>query len=417
MPELPHLAMHLRRVGRRRALRTLLIILVWVSFICIRLALGDFGPWDGYYPEWMPDINLLGQLIGWFIIYWVIASQMSLISNEENGRPAEWLSAPVNSRAALWGVLGVTGLSSLVPAGMLVLYLLFDPGLNSPYSLYEAPGIWLAFLRLANFALFAACLHLIATNLAVRRFLPLLLALTATAAHGWANRYVYLVFEKTRGHYYGYGYVNSTPLISDSAATSWLVGCVIITVVLMIALPWLVRLVINTRPALWLRYLILGSVMIIPFVGGLAGFITETVQATQYRSDFNLVSSLGGPWQLPFQAALSCALPGITPLADMAEPYWSFYSDVTNRYICYGLTLEHPLPGIAAAAAFYLGSLWFWFRAALAGLDAVRYPGRRLRRDRGHRPLEEEIHQDDPDPDKGPDDQRLPGVDRIDEEG
>jgi hypothetical protein len=143
----------------------------------------------------------LGIVIaGKFAIYWVLAETMAGLARESKGASPAWYLTPLPNHTALLGTLLTALVAILPPLAGLMAFLplhasawlnvyIFDmqAGLAqfgcSAITIFESTGQFIS--RLAQFALFAACIQLALRRMAYAPMLPVILAAVATLLGFW----------------------------------------------------------------------------------------------------------------------------------------------------------------------------------------------------------------------------------------
>lgn len=374
--ELPHLTLFVRRMWRTPGRIAVIFLLAWLGLVLLIQASPDFEfDMIGWQATINDIINIYTSIlaIGYFALFYVIAVGMRAIVDDVRGGIWGWHVAPIGNARVLAGALLSTACTSIIPlAGLMAFAPLASMCAGDSYILTNGQlgldmfsfAIFTLFfiLRLAHFALMAACFQLAFRHTALASYVPALLAAVASIGCFWQGRLVYV-----------------NRLVEYSHASCWwLLG---FGGLLAIVGLFLLSMLTDTwRPA---HVLLLIVVLVLPAVMGLAGLIADVSQPRytwNSRAAFSTatVTAYGKAAILP-HSVLANAYPNL-------ETAWEgnismYRMSVYQRRLFYGaqrsvLIFNKPQTeaGIYWLILGYLVSGAVWWFAALISLDMVRRP-------------------------------------------
>lgn len=334
--------MHLRQLGRSSARGTWLIIAVLAALIVLRWMWGTDVSISSSYGAHAYGSQLLGVIVGSFLLYWLIALQMGALASDGRGHPPEWHTSPLSNSAALTGIMVRAIQTALIPLGFLVVLHFFDI-----YVLeFGAPYYWTVFglhvLRLPIYALFAGCLMLALRRSPALPYLPMAIAIIATLCEFWSPGLLlhHSYFSENHSRYIAF------------------LGLALGFVAQFILALWLIWLSSRERAGTghyFTALLLLGG----------AGILSVLSMVDSF-SAVNVEGLLNPMIIIPLLSTLGSFFPSLCFISPATGIAGDTYYVIT--------LLTHSNLAVATLAAAYLVVIPVWWRAAIGCLRAARNP-------------------------------------------
>ncbi len=371
--ELPQWEMFKRRIWRTPGRWAIIQGLMWIV-----LTLWFPGAWlddtlprlSSYMPDYSDLLLLLVGSLGFAWLYYIIANTMMQLT--DTGGYTGWYISPLPSQTALHGVLltalaqiSVTlfGLLAFISAKVLTYHSSTDlmdllAQMGGDIFTYNSSTA-LLLLRLPHFILACACFCIAFRHTGLKQLMPLLLTLAAVFAIALPSRDFYFSAIRTSQYYIQ---PNPTTFFSDN-----LLALPCFSLILLLLLGWgLVWQARRGAPSL------LQAVLLIPLMlaitGGAAGLVKFTNQILS-NSNVGLATMCFRPVLQPLHAVLTHIYPNLA----IAWRGLEYYRYDVAAYQLLGVQCTHPSQWCWPILSYCL-SLVIWYLAALACLNAARYP-------------------------------------------
>lgn len=371
--ELPHWDMFKRRLWRTPGRWAIIQGLAWIA-----LTLWFPGEWlnevlprMGWYMPDYADIALVFiSCLGFSLLYLAIAYTMTQLA--DTGEITSWYLAPLSSKTALHGVLLAALTQASVPLAGLFAFMstqmvaycgysnfqsIFSQTGGEIFSFYFFTGTLL--LRLPHFALACACYAIAFRNSTFKHILPVIMTIAAVTAIFINTKEIYF-FPDDPGSQYTH--MSSAPLWTANLTVMPLIGLTAI-VLLGVVLTGQARKPLNLG---WQWFLI--AIPALAFFGGTAGIVQTVTQIVQ-SSNITFERLLNQPVLQPLHASLTHLFPNLA-FAWCGDTYYG--NNIVARQI-FGITITDSSQWLWPDLSYCI-SLAIWYFAAIACLNAARYP-------------------------------------------
>jgi hypothetical protein len=376
--DLPHLTLFIRRMWRTPGRTAMLFLLFWLGLVLLVQYNPDlqFGSWQAADRDRI-NILMAVMLLGHFALFYVIATGMRAVVDDVRGGIWGWHVAPVGNAHVLAGALLSTAGISIIPlAGLMAFaplaamcagdsHMVTNGQLGLDMFSFAIFALFFA-LRLAHFALMAACFQLAFRRTALATYVPALLAAAASIGCFWQGR---LVYENRLVEY-------------TNASFWWLLG---VGGLLVIAGLLLLSMLTDTwRLA---HVLLMIVVLILPAAMGLVGLIADL---SQPRYTWNPSPAFSTATAIAYGKA------AILPHSVLANAYPNLEIAWEGNITMYRMSAYQRRLFYGARRAIFIynqpqteaGTFWLivgylvsgvvWWFTALISLDMVRRPQKYL---------------------------------------